>query len=151
VAQQAFDGILELDVAFEQLELFVWFVVRLLVEFEQLRRRIVWRRRSVRQMVNGLDAADYAILVILGLLVGAAGLALGLSLRHKMLRESAAALIAAAFVMPITYLMWPAAATVIAAGFLLMAILGFRRTIKGMKVWQLKDKRRKEWGWSDPS
>ncbi len=140
-------------VAFEQLELelFVWFVVRLLVGIEQLRRRIVWRRRSVRQMVNGLDAADYAILVILGLLVGAAGLALGLSLRHKMLRESAAALIAAAFVMPITYLMWPAAAMVIAAFFLLMAILGFRRTIKGMKVWQLKDKRRKEWGWSDPS
>ena len=102
-------------------------------------------------MVNGLDAADYAILVILGLLVGAAGLALGLSLRHKMLRESAAALIAAAFVMPISYLMWPAAAMVIAAFFLLMAILGFRRTIKGMKVWQLKDKRRKEWGWSDPS
>ena len=102
-------------------------------------------------MVNGPDAADYAIVVMFGLLAGAAGLAMGLSLRHKMLREAAAALIAAAILIPMTYLMVPAAAMVSVAGFLLMAILGFRRTIKGMKVWQLKDKRRKEWGWSDPS
>ena len=77
----------------------------------------------------GPDPATYAIVALLGILVGASGLLAGFNARNKTVASILAGVLIGILLMFFTTIMLPLSAVVIAPLFIVLAVVGFRRNI----------------------
>ena len=77
----------------------------------------------------GPDPATYAIVALLGILIGACGLLSGVNARNKTVASILAGVLVGILLMFFTTVMLPLSALVMAPLFIVLAVVGFRRNI----------------------
>ena len=78
----------------------------------------------------GPDPATYAIVALLGILIGASGLLSGVNARNKTVASILAGVLVGILLTFFTTIMLPLSALVIAPLFIVLAVVGFRRHIR---------------------
>ena len=77
----------------------------------------------------GPDPATYAIIAMLGILIGVSGLVAGANTRHKTVAALLAGVLVGIVLMLFTTLIMPLSAVVIVPAFVVFAVVGFRRDL----------------------